>query len=234
MPSLRENHEQVVDRIRAAEAKASRPAGSVRLVAVTKTLPAERVAEAIAAGVGAIGENRVQEAFEKKPLVERAAPRAAEWHLIGHLQTNKVARALATFDVIESVGSERLAREIGARAARDGRNAQVFIEVNVAGEDAKTGAAPDAFLALAETASGVAGLEVRGVMALGPHTDDERAIRAAFARLRGLAESAAARGLIVPRDGRVEISMGMSDDFEAAILEGSTMVRIGRALFGAR
>ena len=242
MSIFSENLARIVDRIRAAETSAGRPAGSVRLVAVTKTLGPERVAEAIAAGIDAIGENRVQEAFVKRPLAEEMAKgagragsgRAVEWHLIGHLQTNKVARAVATFDVVQSVDSERLAREIDAKASRDGRRVPILLEANVSGESAKTGVAPGQFLELAERARALAGLDVRGAMALGPMTDDASAIRAAFARLRGLAESAVSRGLIAPHDGRVEISIGMSDDFEAAILEGSTMVRIGRALFGAR
>lgn len=228
--SLRDNLERVLDRIRRAEAAAGRPEGSVRLVAVTKGFPAERVDEAIAAGVRMIGENRVQEAYAKKPLVAGAA----EWHLVGHLQTNKVARALATFDVVESVDSERLAREIDARARREGRRVPALVEVNVSGEAQKTGLAPEALHRLLEAAARLEGLEVRGLMALGPLTEDARAVRAAFARLRGLADEAAARGLLGPRGGPAEVSMGMSDDFEAAILEGSTLVRIGRALFGPR
>jgi hypothetical protein len=227
---LRENLVRLMERIGDAERRAGRPEGFVRLVAVTKTLPAARVDEAIAAGVDAIGENRVKEAHDKRPRVSSSA----EWHLIGHLQTNKVHRALATFDVIESIDSERLAREVGVRAGEIGRRVPVMVEVNVSGEAAKTGVAPEGLDALLDAAAALPALDVRGLMALGPLTGDERAVRAAFARLRSLGEAAASRGRFGGRAGAFDLSMGMSDDFEAAILEGSTIVRIGRALFGPR
>jgi len=228
--SLRENLARVTERIRDAERRAGRPPNSVRLVAVTKGVSAERVTEAIAAGARILGENRVQEAFAKRPLVAGEA----EWHLIGHLQTNKAPRALETFDVIQSVDSPRLAREIDDRASRDGRRVPVLVEVNVSGESSKTGVTPEDFFRLLEAMAPLGGIETRGLMAMGPLTADEGAIRQAFARLRWLGEAAALQGLVATRDRPVELSMGMSDDFEAAILEGSTMVRIGRALFGPR
>lgn len=230
MTGLRENLARLNDRIREAERRAGRLAGSVRLVAVTKGVPPHRVTEAIAAGIGMIGENRVQEAIGKKPEVTGEA----EWHLIGHLQTNKVARALETFDLIQSVDSLRLAKEIDAQATRDGRRVPALVEVNVSGEASKTGVAPKGFFELLEGISPLGGLEVRGLMGLGPLTDDEEEVRKAFARLRWLGEAAAVQGLVTKRDRPIELSMGMSDDFEAAILEGSTMVRIGRALFGSK
>jgi pyridoxal phosphate enzyme (YggS family) len=227
---LRENLARVRDRIRRAEERAGRPLDGVRLVAVTKGVPARRVSEAIAAGVRMIGENRVREGSEKKPEVAGDA----EWHLIGHLQTNKVARALETFDVVQTIDSLRLAREIDARATRGGRRVPVLVEVNVSGEGTKSGVTREGFFELLEGMAPLGGLEVRGLMTLGPLTDDEAAIRQAFARLRWLGEAAALQGLVAARERPVELSMGMSDDFEAAILEGSTMVRIGRALFGPR
>ncbi len=230
MTSVRENLDRVVERIRAAEARAGRPAGSVALVGVTKGRPASVVAEAIAAGITTIGENRVQEAWEKKPGVVAASN--AKWHLIGHLQTNKVARALETFDVIETIDSERLARSVAERAAARSRRAAILVEVKVTREAAKSGVAPEDFFALLDVIAREDALEARGVMAMGPLTDDPAEARAAFARARALADEARSRGYFaggVP----LELSMGMSDDFEEAILEGSTMVRVGRALFDA-
>lgn len=240
--SIHSRLDQVRERMRAAEARAGRPAGCVRLVAVTKGFPAAVVTEAIASGIDAIGENRVQEAAEKKPGVARASD--AAWHLIGHLQTNKVARAVETFDVIESIDSARLAQTVGRRAAVAGRRVPVLIEVNVSGEAAKTGASPGELFAVLEAAASMSALELRGLMAMGPLTDDEAQTRGAFARARSLLDAAVARGLLSRAAGErggggagaaaPELSMGMSDDFELAILEGSTMVRIGSALFGSR
>lgn len=230
MTSLRDNFARVTERIADAVRRSGRAPNSVRLVAVTKGVAAARAAEAVAAGARILGENRVQEAFAKRPEVGGGA----EWHLVGHLQTNKVPRALETFDAIQSVDSLRLARAIDDRASRDGRRVPVLVEVNVSGEASKSGVAPEEFFRLLEGMSPLGGIETRGLMALGPLTDDEAAIRQAFARLRWLGEAAALQGLVATRDRPVELSMGMSDDFEAAILEGSTMVRIGRALFGPR
>lgn len=236
--SLRSRLDRVRERIRAAEARAGRPAGCVRLVAVTKGFPAAVVVDAIAAGIDTIGENRVQEAAEKKPAVARAS--SAAWHLIGHLQTNKVARAIETFDVIESIDSVRLVQAVARRAAVTARRVPVLVEVNVTGEPAKTGASPAELFAVLEAAAAESALELRGLMAMGPLTDDEARTRAAFAQARSLLDAAVARGLVNRAAGErggeaaPELSMGMSDDFELAILEGSTMVRIGSALFGRR
>lgn len=226
--SLRDNLDRVMERIRASEARAGRREGSVALVGVTKGRPASVVAEAIAAGITTIGENRVGEAWEKKPDVAGAA--AVKWHLIGHLQTNKVARAIDTFDVIETIDSERLARSVAERAAARSRRVPILVEVKVTHEASKSGISPDEFFALLDVIAREAALDARGVMAMGPLSDDASEARAAFARARALAEDARARGYFAGRD-RLELSMGMSDDLESAILEGSTMVRVGRALF---
>ncbi|MFN0149411.1 MAG: YggS family pyridoxal phosphate-dependent enzyme [bacterium] len=228
MTSVRENLDRVVERIRAAESRAGRPAGSVALVGVTKGRPASVVSEAIAAGIATIGENRVQEAWEKKPSVTVGAH--AKWHLIGHLQTNKVARALETFDVVETIDSARLAEAVGLRAESRSRCAEVLVEVKVTLEAAKTGVAPDELFALLDVIASHAWLRLRGLMAMGPLTDDAAEARAAFARARALAEAARARGYFAAGEAPA-LSMGMSDDLEEAILEGSTMVRVGRALF---
>lgn len=187
---------------------------AVVVVAVTKGQPAEVCRDAVAAGLTILGENRVQEALGKMDQVP-----GAEWHLVGHLQTNK-ARHAARFALVQSLDSVRLAEAIAAR----GRTA-VLLEVNVAREARKHGVAPEEAVAVAEQVAAL--LELRGLMAIGPAAGDPRP---AFAELRGL------RDRIEQRLGRSVpvLSMGMSDDLEAAVAEGSSMVRIGRALFGPR
>lgn len=213
-------------RIETACARVGRDPASVTLVAVSKTHPSETVAEAIAAGVGAFGENRAQE-FVPKALAAREAGLRAEWHFIGHLQRNKVREVLPYIDVLHSLDSERLVREIVARApeARPGhRRLRCFIEVNVAGEQQKEGVSPEALGALLDAARATEVLEVRGLMTVAPRANDPEAVRPVFARLRELATT----------HHLPELSMGMTDDFEVAIEEGATLVRVGRAIFGDR
>lgn len=205
-------------RIAAAAARAGRAPAAVRLIAVAKTKPAALVAAAIAAGVTDIGENYVQEAIAKRA----AAGAGARWHLIGHLQRNKAARAVQSFDCIQTLDSAALAAAVARHAAALGRTVPVLIEVNLGGEAGKSGVAPDALPALLAAAR-AASLQVEGLMTVPPAGEAEAA-RPYFRRLRELAGRAGLR----------ELSMGMSDDFEVAIEEGATMVRIGRALFGAR
>jgi pyridoxal phosphate enzyme (YggS family) len=214
----------------AAAARAGRPAEAVALVAVSKTVPAERLSAAIAAGYQRLGENRVQEAAAKVPLLD-----AAEWHLVGHLQGNKAARAVELFDVIESVDSLALAQRLDRIAAQsdDARalgRLPVYLQVNVDGDPAKEGFTPASLEAALVDLLVLEHLEVRGLMTVGWLTADPDEARPTFVRLRQLSERL--RG----RDARLGagLSMGMSDDFEAAIEEGSTLVRVGRALFGER
>ena len=211
--SIAENLAAVEKRIAGACARAGRKRGEVTLVAVSKTFPAERVTEAIAAGATNIGENRVQEARDKKPEVRGNA----RWHLIGHLQSNKAKDAAKIFDVIETVDSVELAQKI-ARASASPRD--VLIEVNLGEEAQKNGMAPPDVEAVVRQVRGVSGVRLVGLMAIPPVGDS----RPHFRRLRELRDHL----------GLEHLSMGMSEDFEIAIEEGSTMVRIGRAIFGPR
>lgn len=212
----------VRERIAAACERAGRSPSEVTLVAVSKGFPAQAVREAAAAGVMDFGENRVQEAQVKLPALGDLSPRP-RWHMVGHLQTNKVKTAIALFDIIQSVGSIHLAEEIGRRAP-PGMRVPVFLEVNVAGEPSKYGFRPDELRSQAAAAQRLAGLEVRGLMTVAPLTEDPEQVRPVFHRLHELASEL----------GLSELSMGMTDDFEVALEEGSTLVRVGRAIFGER
>ena len=214
---------EVRGRIAAAAGRSGRPAGAVRLIGASKTVPAARLAVAVAAGLADLGENRVQEAEEKIPVV---VPRP-RWHLIGHLQSNKARRAAALFDCIQTVDSARLGLALERHLAELDRPAplDVLVEVNVSGEAAKHGAAPgDALALVASLRRECPRLAVRGLMTVGPLVAEPDLARPAYRLLASLARSA----------GLHELSMGMSGDFEVAIEEGATMVRVGSALFGAR
>ncbi len=218
--------EDVRRRIASACSRAGRDAASVALVAVSKTFPAERVRELLACGHDLFGENRVQEALEKIPLVGAGA----RWHLVGHLQGNKARHAVGAFELIHSVDGLDLARELARRAAARGTVQPVLVQVNLSREATKSGAGEDAALPLLEAAAALPDLEVRGLMTIPPPVEDPEASRPWFALLRELRDRAETRlGRKLP-----ELSMGMSDDFEVAVEEGATIVRIGRALFGAR
>lgn len=222
---------EVRERIAAA---AARRGGTtpVTLVAVTKSHPLAAVEAAWEVGLADVGENRVQELAEKRAaLAGAAAERGLRWHLIGHLQRNKVKRALEAMDLIHSVDSERLARELATEASRAGQVIRALVQVNVSGEETKGGfEGPDAVAMIARVCA-LPGLRVEGLMTMAPYTDDERVLRATFGAARALLEQcvAGAPGLA----GR-ELSMGMSNDYEIAIEEGSTMVRLGTVLFGER
>jgi len=209
-------------RIADACARAGRSPDEVTLVAVTKGFPPEAVREAAAAGVRHFGENRIQEAQAKLPALGDLSPKPT-WHMVGHLQTNKVKTALNLFDIIQSVDSFHLAEAINRRAPQPDR-VPVLLEVNVAAETAKYGFSPDELPSQAEAIRRLPGLDVRGLMTVAPITDDPETVRLVFFRLRELRDSVGLR----------ELSMGMTDDFEAAIEEGATMVRVGRAIFGPR
>ena len=214
------------ERIAAACVRAGRDAAEVRIVAASKTQPAAAIAEAIAAGVGAIGENRVQEAAAKRPLVGGGPP----WHLIGQLQRNKAKVALELFDAIETVDREELADRLEVLLAPMGRVLPVYLEVNIGGEAQKSGVLPDQVAALADhLTSHCPHLALSGLMAVPPwHPDPERS-RPHFAALRVLAAKVATRtGL------SLGLSMGMSVDYPIAVEEGATVVRVGRGIFGAR
>ena len=220
MHDIRAGLMRVRERIAAAAERAGRRADDVLLVAVSKTVEAERVKLAIDAGVQALGENRVQEAKAKVAVLGHPVP----WHLIGHLQSNKVKDALAIFDVIQSIDRLEIARECERRAAGAGRPVDVLLEVNVANEATKGGFTPDAVPAALDAMAGMAHLKVRGLMAIPPIVERAEDSRPAFRALRALAE----------RHGLGDVSMGMSGDFEVAIEEGATIVRVGTAIFGPR
>jgi len=194
---------------------------------VTKGVEAELVREAFRLGARELGESRVQEAEPKIGLVG-PGPR---WHLIGHLQTNKAKRAVSLFEEIHSIDSERLADEVAKRAAEASRAPVVWIEVNTSGDPGKHGVPPDGALALIERVAARPELRTAGLMTIGPLAGGEAGARASFRALRTLRDEAIARGALPPEAG---LSMGMSDDFEAAIEEGATIVRVGSALFGSR
>ena len=230
--SIAENIARVRDRIRAAAFRAGRPPESVALMAVSKTFPAESIREAHAAGLRLFGENRVQEFASKAGAVQSLA--GARFHMIGHLQSNKAAKAAEFFHAVDSVDSLRLVEKLNEAAGKLGKKLGVLIEVNVGGEAAKSGIAPDSpeLEAILHAAPSLANLEVRGLMTVPPFSEDPEDARAYFRRLRELRDRLAgqnANGLQL-----TELSMGMSHDFEVAIEEGSTCVRVGTAIFGGR
>lgn len=229
--SIPENIASIRDRIAAAACRAGRQPEDIALMAVSKTFPAERIREAYDAGLRMFGENRVQE-FAGKANALRDLD-SAEWHLIGHLQTNKATKAVELFAAVDSVDSLRLAQKLNASAQQLGKKLKVLIEINVGGEAAKSGVAPES-LELEELLSAAPELEYlefRGLMTIPPFNDDPREARPYFRKLRDLRDQIAPR---LPGFNMRALSMGMSHDFEVAIEEGSTCVRVGTAIFGER
>jgi pyridoxal phosphate enzyme (YggS family) len=230
--SIFEDVAAVRERVAAAARRAGRNADEITLMAVSKTQPPERIREAYEAGLKVFGENRVQE-FAGKVEDLRDLP-AAEWHMIGHLQTNKAAKTVELFRSIDSIDSLRLAEKLDAAARALGKKLDVLIEINVGGEAAKSGVAPDS-PALEELLSAAPRLEAlvfRGLMTVPPFTEDPEGARPYFRKLSDLRDTIAARKL--PNAAMNELSMGMSHDFEVAVEEGSTCVRVGTAIFGER
>jgi pyridoxal phosphate enzyme (YggS family) len=219
MLDIRANLGRVQEAVARACARAGRSPDHVLLIAVSKTVEAERIRLAVAAGVAALGENRVQEARDKIEVLGRPVP----WHLIGSLQTNKAKDATRLFDWIHSVDRLDLARELSRRAPSD-RALNILLQVNLGDEPQKGGVAPAEVKPLCEAVIGLPGLRVRGLMAIPPVTPDPDATRPYFRRLRALCDEL----------GLEHCSMGMSADFEMAIEEGATMVRVGTAIFGPR
>jgi PLP dependent protein len=217
---IRANLERVQAAIDRAGARAGRSPQDVLLIAVSKTMEVERVRSAIAAGVAALGENRVQEARDKIEVLGHPVP----WHLIGALQTNKAKDAARLFDWIHSVDRLELARELDRRAHALGRTLNVLLEVNVGEEPQKAGARPAEIKSLLDACAELSSVRVRGLMAIPPAAPDPEQTRPYFKRLRELRDQASLEHL----------SMGMSADFEVAIEEGATMVRVGTAIFGPR
>jgi pyridoxal phosphate enzyme (YggS family) len=224
--TFQERLTRIQERMAAACARAGRRADEVQLVAVSKTYGADRVREAAACGLRIFGENKVQEAEAKIP----ECPGTASWHLIGHLQSNKAARAVALFDQIHSVDSLKLLQRLEAAAAAEGKRLPLLLEVNVAGESSKFGLRPEGVPEVLAHTGELEYTQVVGVMTMPPLTPDAERARQYFRRLRELRDGWGAQfGLPL-----AELSMGMSHDFEVAIEEGATWVRVGTALFGER
>ena len=224
-----ENLERVQERIHRACHRSGRDVKDIRLIAVSKTKPAEAIRQAYAAGLREFGENRVQEAAAKHQQLEDLD---IVWHLIGHLQSNKAKQAVRIFDWVHSVDSLHLAEKIDREAAALGRKMPVLIEVHLGEEASKFGVEEGDLVQLAEKIGVLPSLELRGLMTLPPFFDDPEKVRPFFRRLRELAGRIDARNL--PGVEMRELSMGMSHDFEIAIEEGATIVRVGTAIFGER
>jgi hypothetical protein len=220
-------HGRVLDRIAAACARAGRDPGAVTLVAVSKTVPADALRDAVEAGLSLFGENRVQEGLAKSPEVP-----GARWHLVGPLQSNKARRAMEVFEVIESVDSVELAGRLDrlARDLRPGERYPILLQVNVDDDPAKAGFDPADLPRAVDSIAGMDALEVRGLMTIGRLVDRPEAARPTFRALRETSGRLRAAGARIGPD----LSMGMTDDFELAVEEGATIVRVGRALFGER
>ncbi len=228
MDDLVERIRQVRLRVAEAARRSGRSIDDVTIVAVTKTVPAERVALAYELGLKVFGENRVQEARAKIAILQYPLMR---WHLIGHLQSNKVARAVELFDLIHSVDSIRLAEALERSAAARGKVMPVLLQVNISGEASKEGVSVDDLPALAAEALRLPHLRVQGLMTIAPYTTEPEEARPVFRRLRELRDDLRER---FPDGLWDTLSMGMTNDYEVAIEEGATMVRIGRAIFGER
>ncbi len=221
------NLRAVRERIAAAARRVKRDPEGVTLLAVTKGVDTDSIATAIAAGVGDLGENRVQEAAGKIPLLP-----PARWHLVGRLQTNKAKRALELFGLIHSLDRPSLAEELSRRAGERGRGVEVLVEVNVAGEAQKGGVALADAVDFVRYAAALPGIGIQGLMTVAPLVADPQETRPVFRALRGLADRL--RRLAIPGVEMRYLSMGMSNDFEVAVEEGADLVRIGTAIFGPR
>jgi len=224
--SIKENLEKIKQQIRAKSKLVGRDPQEITLVAVAKTVEVDRIEEAIASGVTIVGESRVQEANEKY----RKVGNKVIWHLVGHLQRNKAKDAVKIFDLIHSVDSVKLANEIDKQARNGGKIQKILIEVNVSGEESKYGLSPEELIPFLKEISELANIRVKGLMTMAPLYENPDYSRPHFRKLRELMEKVKAQNII-----NVEmkyLSMGMTNDFEVAIEEGSNMVRIGRAIFG--
>ncbi|MCU0330116.1 MAG: YggS family pyridoxal phosphate-dependent enzyme [Candidatus Kapabacteria bacterium] len=227
--TLADAYRRTLDSIAAAAESAGRQQSDVRLLLATKTVQPDRLREAALAGARLFGENRVQEAL---PKIEPLLDCDIEWHMIGHLQTNKVRDALRFASCIHSVDRESLVLALQKECLRLGRTCDVLVEVNTSGEANKHGIAPDDVGRLLDAIAATPELRLRGFMTIGAHSDDEGTVRACFASLRRISERATAEGRVT--GGPPVLSMGMSGDLAWAIAEGSTLVRVGSAIFGQR
>jgi hypothetical protein len=222
------NYRKLVERIDEAAAKSGREASAIKLLAAAKSQSIEAIRAALVAGVTLIGENYVQEAGEKKSEISTPV----EWHMIGHLQRNKVRLAVELFDVIESLDNPALARELDKEGRRCGQIIRALVEINLGGEESKTGIAKKHVPSLLESVAKLANLRVEGLMTVPPFRQDPEQVRPYFRELRELKEKLSESGF--PNVDLKELSMGMTHDYPVAVEEGATIVRIGTALFGPR
>ena len=225
---IRNNLDSIYERVKVAAERSGRTAGEIKVIAVTKTVEVERIKNVIDYGVFDLGENRVQELTEKYDKLDPEC----NWHLIGHLQTNKVKYIIDKVKMIHSVDSVELAREINGRAARAGKKMDILLQVNVAGEDTKFGVSPEEVKQYIEQISGFGNISLRGLMTIAPFAQNAQDIRPVFRKLYNL--------YIDIKNEKIDnvnmdyLSMGMSNDFEVAIEEGANIVRIGTGIFGKR
>ena len=226
---MKKRLENIMDRIKAAAISCNRDPESIRLVAVSKTVPADRVREAINAGVTTLGENYMQEAREK---VSALSSYNVSWHFIGHLQTNKAKYAVRLFDLIHTVDSLKLALELNKQSKKINKIQQILIQINIGRESSKSGIYKQDALKLIKEISGLENLTIKGLMTVPPFFDDPEKVRPYFSALRILRDYI--KDEAVKNVSMEELSMGMTGDFEAAIEEGATLVRIGTAIFGKR
>ena len=226
MGTIKDNIRTVKTKIDDAATRAGRDPAQITLIAVSKTVEVERMREAISAGMTTFGENYVQEARSKIDEIGRTG---LQWHFIGHLQTNKAKYAVRLFDFIHAVDSLKVARELDKRAAAEGKVMDCMIEVNISQEESKFGITSEHTRTLAQEMTTLKNISLKGLMTMPPYFDDPEPARPYFIALRTLQEKIVQDGIPLP-----ELSMGMSTDFEVAIEEGATMVRVGRAIFGER
>jgi len=226
---LLENTSKIFKKASHAAMRAGRNPGDIKIIAVTKTVSVEMIKEAVNVGLRMFGENRIQEAEKKITNEELRIANSIEWHLIGHLQKNKAKYAVRLFDMIQTVDSIDLAGELNRLAEKAGKVQRVLVQVKLSEEESKHGVHENELRPLLDRVTGLGNLKLEGLMTIPPFFDDPQQTRPYFRRLRGIRDNMEKAGFKLP-----ELSMGMSNDFEVAIEEGATMVRIGSAIFGER
>lgn len=228
---VKENLQEVIARVQEACKKVGRDPDSVTIIPVTKTVDTERIKEALDCGYTIIAENKVQEAEEKVPLLKDHRP-SPSWHFVGHLQSNKVNKVVRFASMIQSIDRLKIVKKLNKRLAKIGKKVPVLIQVNVSGEDSKYGLQPDDILGFIEKAATYEHVQIKGLMTIGLFSDDWPRVRKGFRLLREIRDKVEERDIAgVEMD---ILSMGMTNDFEIAIEEGATMIRVGRAIFGER
>ena len=232
MDTIKARWQLVQDQVERAAQRSSRNPDDIRVMAVSKTVPLPQIREAHEAGITLFGENRVQEAQQKFGTHRENLPDGVELHLVGHLQTNKVRKALELFDMIHSVDNMNLAETLSRIAVESNRRIPILIEVNTSGEESKFGVAPNLVLEFTGQVASFPNLQIQGFMTVGAWLPDPEQVRPCFHRLKKIADEVKAQN--IPNVNTEVLSMGMTNDFEVAIEEGSTLVRIGTAIFGVR